>query len=49
MIRLGKYRFTNYKEFQHIQNLAIANGVGTIEELEKFLQANCSDKIVKNK
>lgn len=47
MIRIGKYRFTNYQELQHIQNLAIANGVGTVEQFEKFLQANCSDKIVK--
>lgn len=46
-MRFGKFRFNSFKEFQQIQNLAIANGVGTIEELEKFLQSNCSDKILK--
>lgn len=45
-MRFGKYRFNSIKEFQ-LQNLAIANGVGTVEEFEKFLSKNCSDKIVK--
>ena len=48
-MRFGKYRFNSIKEFQQLQNLAIANGVGTWEEFTKFLSANCSDKIIKNK
>ena len=46
-MRFGKFRFNSFKEFQQLQNLAIANGVGTVEEFEKFLSVNCSDKIVK--
>ena len=46
-MRFGKFRFNSFKEFQQLQNLAIANGVGTVEEFEKFLSENCSDKIVK--
>ena len=48
-MRFGKFRFNSFKEFQQLQNLAIESGVGTVEEFEKFLSANCSDKIVKNK
>lgn len=46
-MRYGKFMFNSFKEFQQIQNLAVANGVGTSEELEKFLYANCSDKLIK--
>lgn len=46
-MRFGKFRFDSFKEFQHIQNLAIESGAGTVEEFEKFLSQNCSDKIVK--
>ncbi len=46
-MRYGKFYFKDFKEFQQIQNLAVANGVGTAEELEKFLYANCSDKLIK--
>ena len=46
-MRFGKYRFNSFKEFQQLQNLAIANGVGTVEEFEKFLSANCSHKMIK--
>lgn len=46
-MRFGKFRFNTFKEFQQLQNLAIANGVGTVEEFEKFLQANCNIKIIK--
>lgn len=43
-MRFGKFRFNSFKEFQQLQNLAIENGVGTLEEFEKFLQANYSHK-----
>ena len=46
-MRFGKFRFNTFKEFQQLQNLAIANGVGTVEEFEKFLQTNCNIKIIK--
>ncbi|MFY9088921.1 hypothetical protein [Arcobacter aquimarinus] len=46
-MRFGKFRFDSFKEFQQLQSLAAANGVGTVEEFEKFLSVNCSDKIVK--
>ena len=43
-MRFGKFRFNSFKEFQDIQNLAIAKGLRTGEEFEKFLQANYSHK-----
>lgn len=46
-MKFGKYMFESFKEFQHIQSLAAANGVRTNEELEKFLSENYSDKLVK--
>jgi len=46
-MRFGKFRFDSFKEFQQLQNLAIANGVGTVEEFEKFLSANCKEKMIK--
>lgn len=46
-MKFGKYMFKDFKEFQHIQGLAAANGVRTNEELEKFLFENYSDKLVK--
>ena len=46
-MRFGKFRFDSFKEFQQLQNLAIANDVRTLEEFEKFLSTNCSDKIIK--
>lgn len=47
-MRFGKYRFNSIKEFQQLQNLAIANGVGTVEEFEKFLSAIVVTKSLKN-
>ena len=47
MFKFGKYVFESFKEFQHIQNLAIEKGARTNEEFEKFLQANCNIKIIK--
>ncbi len=35
--RFGKFNFKSFKEFQDVQNLAIANGSKTPEDLEKFL------------
>lgn len=46
-MRLGKFVFSSFKEFQRLHNLAIANGVGTVEEFEKFLQSHCNIKIIK--
>lgn len=46
-MKYGKFRFDSFKEFQQIQSLAVANGVGTNEELEKFLLDNYSNKLVK--
>lgn len=46
-MKFGKFMFKDFKGFQHIQNLAVANGVGTSEELEKFLLDNYSDKLIK--
>lgn len=46
-MKYGKYMFKDFKEFQHIQSLAIESGVRTNEELEKFLSENCSDKLIK--
>ena len=46
-MRFGKFRFNSLKEFQQLQYLAVEKGVGTVEEFEKFLQANCNIKIIK--
>lgn len=46
-MKFGKYMFKDFKEFQHIQNLAVKSGVRTSEELEKFLSENYSDKLIK--
>ena len=46
-MKFGKFMFKDFKEFQHIQNLAVANGVETPQELEKFLLDNYSDKLIK--
>lgn len=47
-MRFGKYIFNSFKEFQQVSSLAAANDVRTLEEFEKFLSVNCSDKIVNN-
>lgn len=47
-MRFGKYRFNSIKEFQQVSSLAAANDVRTLEEFEKFLQVNCSNKIIKS-
>lgn len=46
-MKFGKFMFKDFKEFQHIQNLAVTNGVKTQQELEKFLLDNYSDKLIK--
>lgn len=46
-MKFGKFMFISFKEFQDIQNLAIAKGLRTGEEFEKFLKQNYSHKIVK--
>jgi hypothetical protein len=46
-MKYGKFRFDSFKEFQQIQSLAVANGVETPQELEKFLLENYSNKLVK--
>ena len=46
-MKFGKFMFKDFKEFQHIQNLAVQKGVGISEELEKFLLDNYSDKLIK--
>lgn len=46
-MKFGKFMFKDFKEFQHIQNLAVQKGVGTSQELEKFLLDNYSDKLIK--
>lgn len=46
-MKYGKFIFKDYKEFQHIQNLAVKNGVGTNQELEKFLFENYNEKLIK--
>ncbi|WP_418179746.1 hypothetical protein ACNSOO_04590 [Aliarcobacter lanthieri] len=46
-MKFGKYIFDSFKEFQAIQNLAIAKGLGTFLEFEKFLNENYSHKLVK--
>ena len=40
--RFGKYTFSSYKEFQTVQNLAIANGSESVESFEAFLRVNYS-------
>lgn len=46
-MRFGKFVFVSFKEFQQLQNLAVENGVGTLEEFEKFLKDNYSHKLIK--
>lgn len=46
-MKFGKFMFKDFKEFQHIQNLAVTKGVGTNQELEKFLLDNYSEKLIK--
>ena len=48
-MKFGRFKFESFKEFQHIQNLAIEKGARTNEEFEKFLSDNYSDKLVKEK
>ena len=46
-MKFGKYMFENYKEFQAVRNLAVANGVETFGEFEKYLKNNFSNKLIK--
>ncbi len=47
-MKYGKYMFESFKEFQQVQNLAIANNVRTMKEFTEFLRANYSQKLIKN-
>ena len=46
-VKFGKYIFNSFKEFQDVQNLAIASGLETMKEFTEFLSANYSHKLVK--
>lgn len=48
MFKFGKYIFDSFKEFQDIQNLAIANGLETMKEFTEFLSVNYSHKLIKS-
>ncbi len=39
--------FENYKEFQAVRNLAVANGYKTVGEFEIYLKNNFSNKLIK--
>jgi len=41
-MKLGKFTFKSFKEFQTLSNLAIAEGIETDEELNKFFEKHCS-------
>lgn len=43
-MKYGKYIFSNYKEFQNIQNLAIREGFEIVEQFGLFLEQNYSQK-----
>ena len=43
-MKYGKYLFKDLKEFITIQPQAKEKGFETIEDFEKFLELNCSDK-----
>lgn len=47
MFKFGKYIFDSIKEFQDVQNLAIASGLETMQEFTEFLSVNYSHKLVK--
>jgi hypothetical protein len=47
MFKFGKYIFNSFKEFQDVQNLAIASGLETMKEFTEFLGTNYSHKLVK--
>ena len=47
MFKFGKYIFNSFKEFQDVQNLAIASGLETMKEFTEFLSANYRHKLVK--
>ncbi len=46
-MKFGKYMFENYKEFQAVRNLAVANGFVTFGEFEIYLKNNFSNKLIK--
>ena len=46
-MKFGKFIFKSFKQFQHIQNLAIDKGVETMEEFNKFLNSNYSELLIK--
>ena len=48
MFKFGKYVFESFKEFQDVQNLAIASGLETMKEFTEFLSANYSHKLIKS-
>ena len=48
MFKFGKYIFNSFKEFQDVQNLAIASGLETMKEFTEFLSANYSHKLIKS-
>ncbi|MDZ7819808.1 MAG: hypothetical protein U5K55_14870 [Aliarcobacter sp.] len=35
--KIGKYRFNNIEELKAVQNLAIANGLNSMEDFTNFL------------
>ncbi|MDX4069158.1 hypothetical protein [Aliarcobacter skirrowii] len=47
-MKFGKYVFENIEEFQSIQKLALANGIGTIKDFFNYLRENYSHKLVNN-
>ena len=46
-MKFGKYMFENYKEFQAVRNLAVANGFVTFGEFENFLKNNYNNFNIK--
>ncbi len=42
-MKYNKFIFKDFNEFQAVQNLAIANGIETTSEFNKFLESNYSD------
>lgn len=45
-MKFGKYSFKNMAEFNSVSNLAIANGVRTLDEFDKFLSLYYIKKII---
>lgn len=46
-MRFGKFIFKSFKQFQEIQNLAIAKGLETADEFNKFLNENVIELSIK--